>query len=53
ALGGGVEAEGEDIEIVVLPLAEAKEKVDSGEISDAKTVIALQHLVGFQGKVDP
>ncbi len=42
--GGGVAAEGEDIEIVVLPFREAMEMVARGEICDAKTVIALQHL---------
>jgi ADP-ribose pyrophosphatase len=42
--GGGVAAEGEDIQIVVLPFAEAMERVGRGEIQDAKTIIALQHL---------
>ncbi len=43
--GGGVSAEGEDIQIVVLPFREALDRVASGEICDAKTVVALQHLV--------
>jgi ADP-ribose pyrophosphatase len=44
APGGGVAAEGEDIQIVVLPCAEAMAMVARGEISDAKTIVALQHL---------
>lgn len=44
APGGGVPAEGEDIEIVLMPLADALDKVAQGEIRDAKTIIALQHL---------
>jgi ADP-ribose pyrophosphatase len=39
-----VAAEGEDIEVVVLPFREAMKMVASGEICDAKTIIALQHL---------
>ena len=42
--GGGVGAEGEDIQIVVLPFRVAMSMIDRGEISDAKTIIALQHL---------
>jgi len=42
--GGGVEAEGEDIEVLVIPFAEALAMVDRGEICDAKAVIALQYL---------
>ena len=42
--GGGIVAEGEDIQILVLPFHEAMEMVTGGEICDAKTVIALQHL---------
>jgi nudix-type nucleoside diphosphatase (YffH/AdpP family) len=44
AAGGGLSAEGEDVDLVVLGLDEALAKVASGEICDAKTVIALQHL---------
>ena len=44
AEGGGVAAEGEDTQIVVLPFAEAMAMVARGEISDAKTIIALQYL---------
>ena len=42
--GGGIAAEGEDIQIVVLPFREAMDMVARGEICDAKTIIALQHL---------
>jgi nudix-type nucleoside diphosphatase (YffH/AdpP family) len=42
--GGGVVAEGEDTQIVVLPFHEAMAMVARGEICDAKTIIALQHL---------
>ena len=42
--GGGVMAEGEDIQIVVLPFQEAMDMVGRGEIRDGKTIIALQHL---------
>jgi nudix-type nucleoside diphosphatase (YffH/AdpP family) len=44
AEGGGVAAEGEETQIVVLSLREALGRVAKGEICDAKTVIALQHL---------
>ena len=40
--GGGVDREAEDIEIIEIPLEMALEMVDSGEISDGKTVILLQ-----------
>jgi len=42
--GGGIAAEGEDIQIVVLPFREAMDRVARGEICDAKTVIALEYL---------
>jgi ADP-ribose pyrophosphatase len=44
AEGGGVPAEGEDIQIAVLPFDQAMTMIARGEISDAKTIIALQHL---------
>lgn len=40
--GGGVEDEGEDIEVVELTLVQALEQVASGEIQDAKTIMLLQ-----------
>ena len=42
--GGGIAAEGEDIQIVVLPFRQALDLAARGEICDAKTIIALQHL---------
>jgi len=42
--GGGVAAEGEDIQVVALPLADALAAIADGRIADAKTIIALQHL---------
>jgi ADP-ribose pyrophosphatase len=42
--GGGIVAEGEDTQAVVLPFAQALAMVDRGEIQDAKTLVALQHL---------
>jgi len=42
--GGGVVAEGEDTQVVVLPFREAMDMIASGKICDAKTIIALQHL---------
>jgi nudix-type nucleoside diphosphatase (YffH/AdpP family) len=42
--GGGVEGEGEDIEVLELPFAEAMAMVGRGEIVDAKTILLLQHL---------
>ncbi len=51
--GGGVAAEGEDTQIVVLPFREAMEMIASGEICDAKTIVALQHLALLKvGKTD-
>lgn len=41
--GGGVEAEGEEIEVLELPLEEALAMVRRGEIIDAKTIMLLQH----------
>jgi nudix-type nucleoside diphosphatase (YffH/AdpP family) len=40
--GGGVVAEGEDIEIVELPYDEALAMVEGGEIVDGKTIMLLQ-----------
>lgn len=42
--GGGQHAEGEDIEVLEMPLAEALQKIRSREIVDAKTIMLLQHL---------
>jgi len=42
--GGGSAHEGEDIEVIELPIAEALAMVRRGEIIDAKTIILLQHV---------
>jgi nudix-type nucleoside diphosphatase (YffH/AdpP family) len=42
--GGGAGAEGEDIEVLEIPLSEAQAMVEAGMIRDAKTVILLQWL---------
>jgi nudix-type nucleoside diphosphatase (YffH/AdpP family) len=41
--GGGVHDEGEDIEVLRLPFAEALMMVETGEIADAKTILLLQY----------
>jgi len=41
--GGGLEAEGEDIEILELPLDDALAMVSRGEIMDGKTIMLLQY----------
>lgn len=43
--GGGDINEGEDIEVLELPIQEAMHMVESGEIVDAKTIMLLQHAV--------
>jgi nudix-type nucleoside diphosphatase (YffH/AdpP family) len=40
--GGGVAAEGEDIEVVELPFADALAMTLTGEVADAKTIMLLQ-----------
>jgi nudix-type nucleoside diphosphatase (YffH/AdpP family) len=47
--GGGIAAEGEEIEIVELGLDEALEMLRSGAIVDAKTIMLLQWLTIEQG----
>ena len=42
--GGGLLVENEDIRLVSLPRVEAMAKLQAGQISDAKTLIALQWL---------
>jgi nudix-type nucleoside diphosphatase (YffH/AdpP family) len=41
--GGGDATEGEDIEVLELPLARALEMIASGAIQDGKTIMLLQH----------
>ena len=42
--GGGAEDEGEDIEVLHVPVSAALAMVASGEIADAKTVVLIQHF---------
>lgn len=44
ASGGGHEHEGEDIDVLHLPLPEALSMIGTGAIRDAKTCFLLQHL---------
>jgi len=41
--GGGVVSEGEDIEVLELPLDEAVRMMRTGEIADGKTILLLQY----------
>lgn len=51
--GGGLPEEHEYIEVIEMPVAEAIAKMESGEISDAKTVIALMALRVRRSKNEP
>jgi len=42
--GGGLEDEGENIEVLQLTFDETLSMIDNGEIKDAKTIMLLQHL---------
>lgn len=42
--GGGLEHEGEDIEVLELGIDEALAMIETGEIADAKTIMLLQHV---------
>jgi nudix-type nucleoside diphosphatase (YffH/AdpP family) len=42
--GGGLASEHEDIQLVTLPMSQALQMIRSGEICDAKTILALQQL---------
>jgi nudix-type nucleoside diphosphatase (YffH/AdpP family) len=42
--GGGEASEGENIDVLEIPLAEALAMIDSGAIADAKTIMLLQYL---------
>jgi hypothetical protein len=41
--GGGDENEGEDIEVLEIPLEQAMEMIGRGEILDGKTIMLLQY----------
>ncbi|HEY1609721.1 MAG TPA: GDP-mannose pyrophosphatase NudK [Paraburkholderia sp.] len=49
--GGGVESDGEEIEVLELPLDRALAMIDSGEIADGKTIMLLQYAK-LHGLVD-
>jgi len=42
--GGGLASEGEDIEVLEITLSSAIQKIVTGEICDAKTIMLVQHL---------
>ncbi|MDQ1856160.1 GDP-mannose pyrophosphatase NudK [Chryseobacterium sp. WLY505] len=42
--GGGLEEEGENIDVLELSFEESLKMIDTGEIKDAKTIMLLQHL---------
>ncbi len=44
SVGGGLEEEGEDIELVDMPLSDALAATEDGRITDAKTIMLLQWL---------
>jgi nudix-type nucleoside diphosphatase (YffH/AdpP family) len=41
--GGGLHSDGEDIEVLELPLDQALKMISTGEIMDGKTIMLLQH----------
>ncbi|GAL61883.1 hypothetical protein [Algibacter lectus] len=43
--GGGVETETEDIEVLELPIEEAIEMLNNGEIQDMRTIVLLQYAI--------
>lgn len=42
--GGGIEAEGEDIEVLEWPIDQALQAIDDGLIVDGKTIMLLYHV---------
>ena len=42
--GGGNEEETEYLDVIEIPFSKAMEKISSGEIKDAKTILLLQHV---------
>ncbi len=56
SVGGGIESEGEDIEVLELPFEEALAMVGRGEIADGKTIMLLQYAalhLFFRTKASP
>jgi hypothetical protein len=41
--GGGIAFEGEEIEVMELPIGQALAMIDDGRIVDAKTIMLLQY----------
>ena len=41
--GGGIASEGEDIEVLELPIDQAMNMIADGRIADAKTIMLLQY----------
>ncbi|TNM65471.1 NUDIX domain-containing protein [Aliirhizobium smilacinae] len=52
-LGGGLAGEAEDIEIVTLGLDAAYRMIATGEITDAKTIVALQWAMLHRDSLSP
>ncbi|MCD6518602.1 MAG: NUDIX hydrolase, partial [Anaerolineae bacterium] len=50
ARGGGLPEDGEDILVQEFSLEEALEMIESGQIVDAKTILALQYLAAHWGE---
>jgi ADP-ribose pyrophosphatase len=48
--GGGLPCEGEDIRVESLSFQEAMMMIARGEVTDAKTIIALQHLASLKSR---
>jgi ADP-ribose pyrophosphatase len=48
--GGGLPSEGEDIRVESLSFQDSMRMIERGEISDAKTIIALQHLASLKSR---
>ena len=48
--GGGLPSEGEDIQVESLSFQESMMMIARGEVSDAKTIIALQHLASLKSR---
>lgn len=43
--GGGLEEEGEEVKVIEMPFDQAIQKLDNGEIRDAKTITLLQYAL--------
>lgn len=45
SLGGGIAEEGEDIEVLELPMEKTRQMMATGEIADGKTIMLLQYAM--------